>query len=142
MLFVFNQQIYLCNLLKGKLNYPVSRCSVDIGFPNENIYIEYDGGGHDLSVKFNILTEKDFDIKELKRYFLLKSKGWKKIRIISIEDYLPQDEVILQMVQFAKEYLNEGHSWITFDINNNIIECSQFKIKCNFGKLRKIKKSL
>lgn len=134
------QQKYIFNLLGGKLNYPVNYCMLDIAFPDELIYLEYDGSGHNLSVQLNTITQNQFNIKEIKRRYFLKSKKWKEIRIISRKDKLPSDEVIFLMTEFAKEYLNKGNSWIRFDIDNKIIYCSQFKIKCDFGKLSIIKK--
>lgn len=135
------QQIYLCNLLNGELNYPISKLNLDIVFLNEKIYLEYHGGGHNLNVKLGKITEKEFNRKEQKREMFLKSKGWSEIKIVSRFDRLPSDEVILQMIEYAKEYLNEGHSWIKFDIDNLKIIKSTGNIKVDFGDLRKITKS-
>ena len=137
-----NQQVYLNNLLNGKLNYPVSYCSLDIAFLEEMIYIEYNGGGHDLKVKLGNMTEKEFKTKEMKREYYLKSVGWSKITIISLKDYLPQDDKIINMIEYAKEYLNTGHSWIIFDVDNKLVESSQFNYTYDFGELRKVKKKI
>lgn len=95
-----------------------------------------------LSVKTGSVSQDIFDKRERNRWYALNHEGWKEIRIISRKDKLPSDEVVFLMIEFAKEYINEGHSWIHFDIDNNIIECSQFKIKCDFGKLRYIRKEV
>ena len=134
------QQIYLNNLLGGELNYPINNLSLDIAFLEEMIYIEYNGGGHDLQVKFGNTTEKEFKTKEIKRDYYLKSKGWNKIEIISSKDYLPHDNKIINMIEYAKNYLNIGHSWIIFDIDNKLVESSQFNYTYDFGELRKITK--
>jgi len=134
------QQIYLNNILGGELNYPISYCSLDIAFLDENKYIEYNGSGHDLNVKYGRLTEKEFKIKEIKRDYYLKSIGWSKITIISLKDFFPQDDKIIEMINYAKEYLNTGHSWIIFDIDNKLVESSQFNYTYDFGELRKVKK--
>ncbi len=134
------QQNYLNNLLNGELNFPVNNCSLDIAFPEENIYIEYQGSGHDLTVQLNTTTQDEFNKKERKRYYFLKAKGWNFIEIISRKDYLPQDEILLLMIDYAKDYLSTGHSWITFDIDNYNIKTSQFSINVNYGQLRKIRK--
>jgi very-short-patch-repair endonuclease len=136
------QQEYICDLLNGVLNYPISSCNLDIAFPNEKIYIEYDGGGHGLEVKLGKTIQHDFDIKEMKREMFLKSKGWKIIRIISKKDRLPSDNVILKMFTYAKKYLNTGHSWIYFDIDNSTIINSQGKFNYDFGKLRYLKRKI
>jgi len=135
------QQEYVYNLIGGELNYSYNNLSLDIAFSDENIYCECDFGGHWLSIKFGDITEEEFIKKEKNRWYFLYRKGWREIRIISRKDKLPSDEVVFLMFEFARDYLNSGHSWIHFDIDNNIIECSQFKNKCDFGKLRKIKKA-
>jgi len=86
------------------------------------------------------MTEEEFINKERRRWYFLNSKGWKEIRIISRQDKLPSDEVIFLMIEYAKEYINEGHSWIHFDIDNLKILKSTGNINVDFGKLRRIKK--
>jgi len=120
------QQIYLCDLLKGDLNYPIDNCLLDIAFPEEKIYIEYDGSGHDLRVKMGDMTQQEFLQKEINRYYYLKNQGWKLIRFISKKDYIPNDNIIIDVFNMSKDYLNNGHSWIKFDFENYSIECSQF----------------
>lgn len=134
------QQLYLNNLLNGELNYLVNYFLLDIAFPQEMIYLEYDGGGHKLSVKFGNETLNDFVKRNRRRWYYLYRNGWKSIRIISLKDKLPLDEVILQMIEYAKEYLNEGCSWIEFNIDNKNIKTSQFCINVDYGELRKITK--
>jgi hypothetical protein len=135
------QQFYIYNLLdNSKLNYNCENKFLDIAFPNEKIYIEYDGSGHNLGVLKNEMSQSEFNLKEIKRYYIVKDAGWKMIRIISVKDKLPADKIILQMISEAKEYLNTGHSWIKFDIDNNKVINSQGEFDYDFGELRKIKK--
>ena len=118
-----NQQRYLHKLLGGELNYPVSRLSLDIAFPEDKIYIEYDGGGHDLSVKLNKITEKEFQNKEIRRYQFLKSKGWKQIKIISPYDYLPVDKFIIEEFKNALSWFKTsgfGYYHYIIDIGTKI----------------------
>ena len=134
------QQIYIHNLLGGKLNFTIKISALDIAFPEEKLYIEYDGGGHDLRVVFGKMTQEEFDKKEMRRYYYFKNKGWKMIRLISKNDLLPLDNKIIEMIQYAKDYLNLGHSWIIFDIDNSKIMCSEYEKKYNYGELRRIAK--
>ncbi len=136
------QQKYIHSLIGGELNYPVSRCMLDIAFPEEMIYVECDFSGHDLRVRMGDITKEEFKNNERSREIFLKKQKWRRIRIISQKDYLPQDDKIIEMIIFAKEYLNSGHSWIKFNIDTNIIECSQYKIEYDFGKLYKIYKDI
>lgn len=128
------QQQYLYELLGGKLNFPISRASLDIAFPDEKIYIEYDGNGHNLSVKLGNVTEEEFKTKEIKRYLFLKSMGWKQIKIVSPVDYLPSDIVIINEINKAKEWLkgNEKGHW------HYIIEIGDKINDKNFGVVRRI----
>lgn len=134
------QQEYIRNIIGGELNYPFKNYSLDIAHVEENIYIECDFGGHWLSIKLGTVTEKEFKVNERKRWYILFRSGWKEIRIISTKDYIPQDDKLLEMIEYAKVYLNTGHHYIRFDIDKNIIINSQGEFDYNFGELRKIKK--
>jgi very-short-patch-repair endonuclease len=136
---VSTQQKYINNLLDGGLNYYTGKCFLDIAFPEEMVYIEYDGGGHDLDVKLGRISEQDFKNKDMRRYYALKSQGWREIRIISDKDLLPSDDIIIKLINQGKEYLNSGHSWIEFNIDENIVRSSIFEKSYNYGKLRQIK---
>ena len=138
-----SQQIFLHNLLGGELNYPINNLRLDIAFPDELIYIEYNGSGHRLRVKFGEISDHDFDIKEINRGYFLSSLGWKRIQIVSTtqNDYLPQDNIIIKMIQEAKEYLNSGHSWIEYNIDEENIKCSQYEKRYDFELLRRIKQN-
>ena len=132
------QQAYLHSVLGGELNFPFGSISLDIAFPDEKLYIEYDGGGHLLSVMHGIETMEQFNRRNINRWYLLKRKGWKAITIISKKDFLPSKEKILEIIEFAKEYLNKDHSWIEFDIDNKNIYCTSNDLYLDFGKVYKI----
>jgi len=134
------QQKYLHDLLGGELNYLFENLILDIVFSN-NIYTEYQGSGHDLDVQLGKISQDKFKKKEINRYYFLKKKGWKMIEIISKKDLLPQDNKIIEIIDYAKNYLNIGHSWIKFDIDNSKVTCSQFEKEYHFGQLRKITKN-
>lgn len=132
------QQEYLSILYNYNLNHLTNNYFLDMINIDHKIYIEYDGGGHDLCVKLGKMTQEEFNHKERKRYYFLRNKGYKLIRIISTKDKLPLDDTLLLMLEYAKDYLSTGHSWIYFDIDNSNIINSQYKINVDYGKLRKI----
>jgi very-short-patch-repair endonuclease len=132
-------QIYINSLLEGKLNYPVGKCSIDIALLKDKIAIEYDGGGHELHVKFNDMTKEEFDRKEFKREYFLINRGWKILRIVSKKDFIPSDDEILSHVKLAIDYLKNGRSWVRIDIDNNKIYGSKINKEISFSYLRKIK---
>ena len=127
------QQTYLQKLLGGILNYQVDKVNLDIAFPDEKIYIEYNGGGHDLHVKNGRLTYEQFKATELRRYQFLKKLQWKQIEINSPRDYLPDDEIIIQEIIKAKHsLLNDDANWhYTINIGNSVNDAL-------YGKLRKV----
>jgi len=138
------QQIYLHNLYGGELNFPVNGINLDIAFPNDKIYIEYDGSGHRMSVTIGNETEKEFLNRERIRFFGLRRQGWKVIRIISEKsrDKIPSDDKLFEMFNYAINYFNTGHTYIKFDIDNSKIITSQFEEIYDYGILRNITKSM
>ena len=138
------QQVYLHNLYGGELNFPVSRLNVDICFPNDKLAIEYSGGGHNLQVKMGTMTEKEFERKEVIRNKILKKEGYKIMEIVSSRDNLPSDEILLQMLEYTKNYFYEysSRSWVQFNVDTSTVRNAEHgEVFFNFGQLRRIKKS-
>lgn len=134
------QQKYIHDLIGGKLNYPHGNAFLDIAFLDEKIYVEIDLGGHELQLKFGNITKDEYEIKERNRWYALYRKGWKEIRIISTKDKIPTDEKLIEMMQFARNYLNSGHHYIKFLLDEGKVLSSQFTKDYNFGDLRYIYK--
>jgi very-short-patch-repair endonuclease len=133
------QQKHISKLYEGVLNFNVDNVNLDISFLEEKIYVEYDGSGHDLSVVLSNITRDEFDRKELRRYYMLEKKGWKMMRIISKKDFLPTDSKLIEMLKIGKTIL-EKHSWVKFDIDNNLIESSLLTGEFDYGKLKQLPK--
>ena len=111
-------QKYIHKLIGGELNYPFEYYNVDIFLENLNIYIEYDGSGHNLNVKKGEITQEAFDKRNLIRYYYLKSKGLKMIQIINVKDKLPNDNTITNDILNAIEFLKtskDSHFLIDWD---------------------------
>lgn len=126
------QQRHLHQILGGELNYPVDNCLLDIAFPDEKIYIEYNGGGHDLQVKLGNISAQEFNQREIKRKNYMQKKGWKIIRIISTKDKLPLDKELIVLIENAKQYLlNTVHTWYDINLDKFLIENSLGKIILN-----------
>lgn len=144
---ISRQQKYLHNLYGGELNYPFKMYNLDIFLPDEKINIEYDGSGHRLSCEFGTLTQEEFDRKEIIRNYTVENAGIRVIRIISLNDLLPSDETLLQMLNESRNYFETtSHNWVTFDINNSLmLNAINKNIGGNFydygNKLRRIKES-
>lgn len=92
---VSKQQKYLCDLYGGVLNYPISLYFADIVL--DDIVVEYDGRGHDLSVRLHYISADEFNYKEHIREQEIIHHGYKIFRIISKEDKLPPDDVLLNI---------------------------------------------
>lgn len=117
------QQKYIGELLGGEINKLFYNLWLDVYFKEFNIYLEYNGSGHDISVKYNKISETEFINKEIKRYHFLKSKGLKQIVIESKNDKIPCNNTLLAMKYFAFDLLlnNNDLFWVVFDIDNNKI---------------------
>lgn len=129
------QQKYIHQLFGGKLNYSNNTPSLDIAFPDDKIYLEVNGSGHDLCVKMGQMSEHDFKEREKRRYWYLKRQGWKGIFINTVRDYLPSDEVLIDEFNKALEWFksnDKGH--YHYDIN-----IGGYKNDIQYGKLRLIK---
>lgn len=127
-------QIHLQEILGGELNKYIDYYNLDIVFEEEKIYLEYDGSGHDLSVKLGKKTKEEQEKYENIRYFYLKEKGYKQIKLISLtKRKLPDDEIIKDLVYKAKDYLKkENNYWIEFNIDNNFIKGKEYYQKYTF----------
>lgn len=141
---ISKQQRYICNLYQGVLNFPVKYYNVDIYLLNDNLIVEYDGGGHMLNVIAGRETMEEFNQKEIVRYNVIKREGYKIMRIISTKDLLPSDSILLRMLEHAKQYFSNypNHSWIEFNIDTSSVRSAEQKdgIFFDYGELRKIKK--
>jgi len=140
-------QLYIYDILLNnydnvKLNYPVKTSNLDIALLDQNIYLEYDGGGHNLSVIHGNISQEDFDKKEQRRWYALHDANWREIRIVSRNDFIPKEDKILEIISYCINYLNTGHSWIKFDVDEKQFISSQFSIDYDCGKLFKIKNNL
>lgn len=141
------QQLYLFELYKinynCELNFPISYYNADIYIPNGNIVVEYDGGGHKLNMILNQNIEKEFLRKEIIRSNIIKQEGYKQMHVVSINDRLPSDEILFQMLEQAKQYFSDypEHSWIEYNIDASTVRNAEQKdgVFFDYGKLRKIK---
>lgn len=141
------QQLYLFELYKineeCELNFPISRYNADIYLQQRNIVVEYDGGGHKLSVITGQCTENEYLQKEIVRNNVIKQNSYKQMRIISSKDKLPSDEILLQMLSQAKQYFSDypEHSWIEFNIDTSTVRNAEHKdgVFFNYGELRRVK---
>ncbi len=133
------QQKFLFNIIGGEENYPFGNYLLDIAFPEENIYIEFDGSGHGLGIKLNQISESGFKEREIKRNYFLLRRGWKEIRIISNKDKLPDENHIRQMITFAKEVISSGRSYIIFNIDNLTVSYQNHNSHYDFGELKRVR---
>ena len=138
-----NQQNYLHKLYGGELNYSLKMYNLDIYLPSEKIDIEYDGSGHFLGVKRGNLTQEEFNKKEIIRNNTIKRESVKQMRIISSTDKLPSDQVLLEMLDYARNYFSKypNHSWCEYNIDTSTFRNAEHKdgILYSFGELRRIK---
>lgn len=110
--------------------------NLDIAIPNRNIYLEYDGSGHWLNIKFENISEDEFFRRELVRYNMLKTNNWKMIKIISRNDKFPTDEVLSNLINNGIDLLDNNTS-VIYDIDNSYVKYNGNKYNYNFGELKR-----
>lgn len=122
-------QRYICELYNGKLNYPVGYYNLDI-LLDDNIFVEYNGSGHDLNVKRGQITKELFIKKESIRYHYVKSKGYKEIIFDNLSDKLPSDDTLLDLKNKCIEYFkaNKNSNWIRIDLDTGRIKTKYAEI--------------
>ena len=113
------QQKTFFDIIGGELNYPVGRFFIDIALVDEKIAIEYDGSGHDLSVRLGYVSEKQFLINGNFRNSFLKQNGWKTIRFVSKKDVVPNNDEIIRLLDFGKSIISNGNNWVEINLDNN-----------------------
>lgn len=108
-------------IIGGKKNYPLFGKMVDI-LLEDNIYIEYDGGGHFIPVKFKFMSEEEFRKREIERYDFLRKKGYKMIKIVNRKDRKISDELISSIVKDCLFFLkNFEDNYIIVNIEDRNI---------------------
>ena len=127
-------QNHISNIIGGHKNYYYNKYYwLDIFFESEKVYFEYDGGGHNLKVKFGLMTQEAFEVKERSRYAYLRRCGLKMARIISSKNKVPIDNILISIKQFSFDFLNnEDYGWIIFDMDKNEIRYKNGSIDYNF----------
>lgn len=113
-------QIKLNEVYGGEMNHLFKYYFVDLYFPEDNIYIEYDGSGHKFPVLLGKMTEEEFNQKETIRYHFLKNNyNLKMMRIIHTSKKLPEDDFLIKIKEKGFNFLREKeNNWIIFDLDN------------------------
>ena len=114
------QQIYFWNIYGGEINKLVNGYFVDILLEN-NIYFEYDGSGHDLSIKLKQTTEEKFNKREEKRRKILEDLNFKEFRIISNTDVLPNKDFLINLKNIAFFYFDNGYKHFIYNLETKEI---------------------
>ena len=116
------QQNKLHEIIGGELNYPFKRYYIDIAFVEQKIAVEYNGGGHNLSVKLGNLTQEEFDRNERFRDKQLFEDGWRIIKFISIKNKILQDKDILDIFNYSLSLIDNGYHKIEIDMDKNVLK--------------------
>ena len=120
----------MCKDLGGLLNYPCENFIIDICFPEEKIAIEYDGSGHDLSIRLNKISEVKFKQKENFRKKVLYKNEYKIITFMSNKDIILSKEESILILEYCKKiFKDENKHHADVNLDNKTIEFSHRKIK-------------
>lgn len=112
----------LNEIVNGTLNQKIGKYTVDI-IADNNIVIEYDGGGHNICVKVGRITQEEFDKKEKSREDAIIESGYKIIRFINAHDRgLYDKEKVKCAIKKCKAELDEGKNIVRYDFTTNTIQ--------------------
>ena len=121
-------QRHLCELYNAKLNYSVGFYNLDM-LLEENLYLEYNGSGHDMNVKRGQISRKEFERKEYIRYTYLKKMGYKVIIFDNLSNKLPNDNELIDLKNKCVKFLKLSDSnWIRVDLDKGVIKTKNTEI--------------
>lgn len=112
-------QTKYCEMFNGILNYPIGSYWVDILLDN-NIILEYDGSGHDLTVRTNKISMEKFLQNEQDRENYFLSKGYKIIRFISKKDIVYDIDTAHTILNYCIELL-QRYNIVKYNLDNKQI---------------------
>lgn len=113
-------QKFLSEVYDCPINAKICGYYVDLLFDEYNIVCEYDGGGHDLSVKLGQISVEDFELKERNRENAIIQSGYKIIRILNSKDKNINEQTAVHIKQRGIEILqNSAHNIYIYDIDTN-----------------------
>lgn len=123
-------QKILHEYIGGYLNYPCDLFSIDIALLDDNIAVEYNGGGHDLCVKLSNMSQSKFNQKETHRKKVLYKNGYRIITFITKTDKIFDKDKTNKLIEYCKD-LFETHNkhWVEIWIDDEIIKTSTFETK-------------
>lgn len=112
--FTSKNQNKISELYGAKLNVPIGKYFADMML-NDNIIIEYDGTGHDLSVRLGTISRKEFTERENRRNEYLLSSGYKIARIVHNRESLPAKNTLLKLKDKILSDLSEK-DFVIYDL--------------------------
>ena len=114
---VSKPQIKIHDAVGGIMNKAEFPYLLDIFFKKDKIYLEYDGSGHTLSIKFGRVSENEFYEKENKRKQYLKELGYKEFRLVSTTDAIPDKKELLKIKKRAFKFLKSGYNSYIYNLD-------------------------
>jgi hypothetical protein len=113
------QQIYLAKLYGGKLDFPMGPWYVDI-LHSDELFIEYNGSGHDLLVLRGDISPLDQKRKDHARMMdLIRKYGLRGMYIQSYRDLLPHQDILTKMLKMTKSAIKKGNYATMFNVDES-----------------------
>lgn len=117
---ISNTQKFLSEVYDCPMNVKIHGYYVDLLFDEYNIVCEYDGGGHDLSVKLGQISIQDFELKERYRENAIIQSGYKIIRILNSKDKSIDKQTAIHIKQCGIKFLqNTTYDVYIYDTDTN-----------------------
>jgi very-short-patch-repair endonuclease len=113
---VSKPQRKISDYINGKLNINIGGYFIDILLKDYNLAIEYDGSGHDLSVKLGSISEEDFKIRENNKKNILLEQGYKYLIIKNPTGKTINDYRLKEINQYIETMKDSDISFAIFNI--------------------------
>jgi len=102
------EQLQFNECIGGTPGVQIGMYCLDVVLKEEMICCEYDGGGHDLSVKIGRQTRSEFDAKETRRSLYLHSLGYRTFRFVNPRSRAYSTEDVLSALERARMHFAAG----------------------------------
>ena len=113
-------QEVLTNLFNGIGNFPIGRYNVDI-LLDDNVVLEYDGGGHDWGIKLSNLNENDFIKHEEERNHYIIGRGYRIIKFKNNNDKKYSNIEYLDALNLCLQKYIKKYNYVEYDFSNKNI---------------------
>jgi len=114
---VSKNQFKIAEFLNGALNTNIGGKYADMVLLDNNIIVEYDGSGHDLSVKLGKVSKEIFEEKDKNRIHLFNQLGYKCLIVQNTKEKIIDDNILQNISQYINELKCKNNELLYYKIS-------------------------